>query len=103
MIGCSLSPNDVHLIDLLFKAHLERSKPFDIEIIDRDAAGQRIKDNYGFFPGIKRIGELTVPAIAEPDPLNPFHIWLKYIGSEMVQAVDPRVLKATRYLKKVVK
>src|SRR5262249_1419382 len=76
VIGCSLSPNDVHLIDLLFKAHLERSKPFDIEIIDKDSAGQRIKDNYGFFPGIKRIGQVTIPAIGDPDPRNPFQVWL---------------------------
>jgi len=55
VIGCSLSPNDVHLIDLLFKAHLERSTPVDIEIIDFDWSGENIQKSYGFFPAVKRL------------------------------------------------
>jgi len=94
VIGCSLSQNDVHLIDLLFKAHLELSKPFDIEIIDRELPGQRIKENYGFFPGIKKLSEL----MSGPDPLNPFRTWLKYVSTEMLGESD---LRATRYLRKV--
>lgn len=49
VIGCSLSQNDIGLIDLLFKAHLERTSYFKIEIIDFQKQGEQIKNNYGFF------------------------------------------------------
>ena len=55
VIGCSLSQNDFHLIDLLFKAHLERGTAFEIEIIAPDSVGEGIRTNYGFFPGLKTL------------------------------------------------
>ncbi len=99
VIGCSLSPNDVHLIDLLFKAQLERTKAFDIEIVDRDEAGAKIKENYGFFPSIRKLSDLKEPLIPESAPPNPFKTWLKY---QTLAMVGSKQLKRTRYLKKVV-
>jgi hypothetical protein len=98
VIGCSLSPNDVHLIDLLFKAHLERLEPFEIEIIDWDKVGQRVKENYGFFPLIKTLSELKDPLIPDSAPPNPFRTWLKYKTNHIFRD-DP--LQETRYLRKV--
>jgi hypothetical protein len=98
VIGCSLSPNDGHLIDLLFKAHLERSAAFSIEVIDWDLAGKQVNDNYGFFPGIKKWSELSDPVMPEPVPVNPFEIWLKYKSADVLGGAD---LRNTRYLRRV--
>lgn len=98
VIGCSLSPNDVHVIDLLFKAHLERSEAFDIEIIDWEEAGERVKENYGFFPGIKKLSEIKDPLIPDPAPENPFQTWLKY---KSIHVIDEDELRRTRYIRKV--
>ncbi|MDA2912796.1 SIR2 family protein [Acidobacteriia bacterium AH_259_A11_L15] len=99
VIGCSLSQNDFHLIDLLFKAHLERETPFDMEIISSDETGQAIQGNYGFFPRIKTLLELEKHLVPDRAPDNPFKAWLKYKGIAMLG--EDRV-KRTRYLKKVV-
>ncbi len=99
VIGCSLSPNDTHLIDLLFKAHLERSRAIDIEIIDQNEAGKRIKGNYGFFPSIKTLSELKEPLIPDSAPANPFKTWLKY---QSIAMVGEDQIRRTRYVKKVV-
>lgn len=100
VIGCSLSPNDSHLIDLLFKAHLEKSGPFEIEIIASEQTGEEIRDNYGFFPKIKTWKQLEGGSIPEPRPLNPFKTWLKYKGIAML---TERSIKRTQYLRKVVR
>ena len=99
VIGCSLSQNDFHLIDLLFKAHLERGTAFDIEIISSDQTGRGIRGNYGFFPRIKTLLELEEHLIPDAAPANPFKTWLKYksiatLGDE---------IKGTRHLKRVVR
>ena len=99
VIGCSLSQNDVHLIDLLFKAHLERGSPFEIEIIASQRDGMAIRQNYGFFPDIKALLELKDNLIPEADPPNPFRTWLKYKGLAMLTAKE---VGGTRYLKKIV-
>ena len=99
VIGCSLSPNDAHLIDLLFKTHLERSKAFDIEIIDFQGAGDGIRNNYGFFPQIKTWNEIEGGLIPEPQPVNPFRTWLKY---KSIALLGEDTINKTRYLKKVV-
>ena len=99
VIGCSLSPNDAHLIDLLFKAHLWRGKAFDIEIISSTSDGDAIKMNHGFFRGIKTLIELGT-FISEPDTINPFKTWLKYKSIAMLG--EDRI-KGTRHLKKVVR
>ncbi len=78
VIGCSLSQNDVHLIDLLFKAHLERKAAFDIELIAPPESGDQIRGNYGFFPQIKTLEEIEGHLIPDAKPPNPFKTWLKY-------------------------
>ncbi len=98
VIGCSLSQNDVHLIDLLFKAHLERGAAFEMEIIARETVGDGIRKNYGFFPGLSTITEIRDSLIPEAEPDNPFKTWLKYKGLAMLGEEADR----TRYLKRVV-
>ena len=78
IVGCSLSSNDAHLIDLLFKAHLEKSDAFEMEVIDKDQTGKQIRSQYGFFPKIRSLLELDDPMIPDSDPINPFKSWLKY-------------------------
>jgi hypothetical protein len=97
VIGCSLSPNDGHLIDLLFKAHLERGKAFDIEIISSTVAGEDIKKNYGFFRGIKPLWE-TENTIPEENPANPFKTWLKH---RSLRLLGESTIRGTRYLRKL--
>lgn len=85
VIGCSMSPNDVHLIDLLFKAHLERTTPIDIEIISSDESGDKIKKGYGFFPKIKPWSALP-ELVPDPKPPNPFRTWLRHKCLHMLKA-----------------
>jgi len=99
VIGCSLSPNDVHLIDLLFKAHLERPDPFDIEIISHEDTGQQIRNNYGFLPGIKPLLEIEGTLIRDRAPDNPFKAWLKY---KSLATIKDRT-KRTQFLKMVIR
>jgi hypothetical protein len=99
VIGCSLSQNDTHLIDLLFKAHLERPEAFDIEIIGPEGVGEQIKQNYGFFPKIKTLPEIEGPLFADPYSTNAFKAWLKYKINGMIRGSK----KQTKYLKTVVK
>jgi SIR2-like domain len=100
VIGCSLSQNDFHLIDLLFKAHLERGAPFDIEIIAKNRVGDGIRGNYGFFPALKTITEIKDNLVPEADPENPFKTWLKYKSLAML---GPKNADRTTHVKKVVK
>lgn len=99
VIGCSLSPNDTHLIDLLFKAHLEGGKAFDIEIISSDQSGQDIRKNYGFFPQIRTLSELEGQLIPDAAPTNPFKTWLKYKSIALLG----EEVSGTRYLKRIVR
>jgi hypothetical protein len=96
VIGCSLSQNDAHLIDLLFKAHLEKGAAFDIEVIGPDEMGKGIRGNYGFFPKIKTLLELEEHLIPDPAPGNPFKTWLKYKSLAMLGDG----VKGTQYLMK---
>jgi len=98
VIGCSLSQDDAHLIDLLFKAHLERVEAFDIEIISSDAAGEGIQKTMGF-PWNQDADEIEGNLIPEADPLNPFKTWLKYKSIAMLEGG----IEGTQYLKKVVR
>lgn len=97
VIGCSLSPNDAHLIDLLFKAHLWRGKAFDIEIISSTSDGDAIKKNYGFFRAMKTLTEAE-SSTPQENPINPFETWLKY---KSISMLGEATLKGTRHLKKV--
>jgi len=101
IIGCSLNPNDIGLIDLLFKAHLERSIDLEIQIIDFPSVGDEIKNRYGFFKKIIKMGEdMKEPPIAEivADAGNPFKVWLRAMGEYMLDNVNQ-----TRYLRKCLK
>src|SRR5713226_1205375 len=98
VVGCSLSQNDIHLIDLLFKAHLERGEAFEIEIIGPQPTGDQIKWNYGFFHKIKTLREVEGHLIPDLDPTNPFKTWLKYKVKDMIR----KDLKRTKYLKTVI-
>ncbi len=83
VIGCSLNPNDIGLIDLLFKAHIERGDFFDIEIINSQEAGEKIQWDYGFFPKIIKPKEIEDGLLAndaiydEAELGNPFKIWIR--------------------------
>lgn len=98
VIGCSLNPNDVHLIDLLFKAHLEKTEAFDIEIVDFVKTGDEVRKNYGFFPKIKTWLQLEGGSMPDPVPTNPFKTWLKY---KSIGLLGEDSIKETRHLKKV--
>ena len=98
VIGCSISPNDGHLIDLLFRAHLEKGTAFQIEIIDSEEAGENIQKNYGFFPKIKRLTEIEGNLIPERSPVNPFRTWLKHKGHRVLKGS----ISETRHLKAVI-
>jgi hypothetical protein len=98
VIGCSLSQNGVHLIDLLFKAHLERGAAFEMEIIARENVGDGIRDNYRFFPALRTLTEIKPSLVPEPEPENPFKTWLKYKSVKMLG--DEEVAR-TRYVKRV--
>ena len=100
VIGCSLSQNDAHLIDLLFKAHLEKGQAFEIEIIGPEVVGDAIKGNYGFFPGIKKLTEIESALIPDPRPANPFRAWLNYKCRSLLRS--PASLGRTRYIRRVV-
>jgi len=99
VIGCSLSQNDLHLIDLLFKAHLERQEAFEVEIIASENTGSSIRSNYGFFPQIKTLVVIENLLIPDPQPTNPFETWLKYKSLNMLGKARVRRLK---YLRNVV-
>jgi hypothetical protein len=102
IVGCSLSQNDFGLVDLLFKAHLERSRHLEIQIINSQSEAEKIKFDYGFFPGIvtpKDIEQSLIPenlSDAEPDVSNPFKIWLR---AKALRMLDSRI-EATKFLKK---
>jgi hypothetical protein len=101
IVGCSLNQNDLGLIDLLFKAHLERNNYFEIQIIDSPSTGRNIKSSYGFFKGIVPIEEVERPLIPLDDinmqTANPFKIWLKAKAEKMVSTKISR----TKYLKRL--
>lgn len=96
LVGCSLSPNDLHLVDLLFKAQLERRQPFQIEVIGPDDAGDVIKSNYGFFPNIKRLSDLGVPSTSAVGPENPFKTWLAYKATSILSKRNVTALSHLR-------
>ncbi len=98
IIGCSLSQNDTHLVDLLFKTHLERapSDTISIEIINSEESGETIRKNYGFFPGIRTLTKIE-NLVANPDPPSAFKAWLEAKADATLGAG----VKSTRYLKRL--
>jgi hypothetical protein len=99
VVGCSLSQNDAHLVDLLFKAHLERDSEgeFEIEIVSNDDTGDKIRQSYGFFPGIKTFTMIESNLISDRDPPNPFKAWL----ARKSERVLGEGIERTRYLKRL--
>ena len=100
VIGCSLSANDVHLVDLLFRAQLERRKAFDIEVIAPDSTAEAIRKSYGFFRNIKVMADMGIPSTPVVGPINPFLTWLQYTGTKMLTDEE---IQQTRYLRQVAK
>ena len=105
VVGCSLDRNDWGLIDLLFKSHLWKGEPYEIEIIDFDNTGLDIRGHFGFFPRITKAREIESGIIAEQmdspadQPLvNPFRIWLDAKARRML---SPNEIALTIYLKRV--
>jgi hypothetical protein len=101
LIGCSLSQNDVALIDLLFKAHLEKGEAFEFQIINSTRTFDQIRSSYGFFPKItdlNKIEDNLVPDVIQTnEDGNAFEAWLKAKGMKMLKDK----VKKTKYLKKV--
>lgn len=103
IVGCSLSQNDLGLVDLLFKAHLERNTHMEIQIINSQEEGERVKRDYGFFPNIVTLKDIERPLISDnpeggdPEVNNPFKIWLR---AKALKMLDKRV-KRTKYLRRI--
>ncbi|MGD0918334.1 MAG: hypothetical protein ABSB22_17935 [Thermodesulfobacteriota bacterium] len=102
VIGCSLSQNDIALIDLLFKAHLEKEEAFEVQVISAENIATQIKNNYGFSPKITSLGRIEGNLVPDPiqsnDDGNAFKIWLKAKASRMLKEDE---IKRTGYLKKL--
>lgn len=101
VIGCSLNQNDLGLVDLLFKVQLNRDKPLEIQIIDFETIGEKIKSNYGFLAGLMKPSEFedhmfAVEAIMKGSG-NPFKIWLKEKAHKMLSEEE---IQQSKYLKK---
>lgn len=98
VIGCSLSPNDIDLIDLLFKAHIAKGKPFQMQLINSQPRGEEIKGRYSFFPNIITAENILTPRLScVRENVNIFKEWLKaYAGM-----VDEAKVSKTTYLKQI--
>lgn len=98
VVGCSLSPNDTKLVDLLFKSHITRQRPFFIDIINRQKAGKMFKSNYDFLPKIRLPEDiesnLGFGGISKKED-SPFRGWLKGLGDQLPK----KELEATKHLK----
>ena len=95
VIGCSLNQNDLGLVDLLFKIQLNRDKPIEIQIIDFEPTGEKIKSNYGFHQTSKK-PIIAFEAIMKGTG-NPFKIWLKEKSQKVLSEEE---IQQSKYLKK---
>ena len=107
MIGCSLNQNDVGIVDLLFKAHVNRTAPPPVlQLIDFDPENNRIREHFGFFPQIERALDIEGRLIGDVDirdsskGSNPFKIWLK---AKIERAMKPEEIRKSRFLKRVLR
>lgn len=104
VIGCSLSQNDLGIVDLLFKAHIRRDDPPILQIIDFDPKDNRLKEHLGFFPKVECALDIEGNLISDVtirDPTtgsNPFKIWLK---AKIERTMKTAEIKKTTYVKKV--
>jgi hypothetical protein len=83
---------------LLFKAHLERREPFEIEVIDFEETGEVIRDNYGFFEQIRTLSKIENILIPDTRTTNPFRHWLRHKSIDMLGLASVRRLS---YLRRV--
>jgi hypothetical protein len=83
------------LIDLLFKAHLEKGSAFDVEIISSTLEGEAIGRNYGFLPGIKTLVDVE-SSIPQENPANPFKTWLKH---RSIRMLGESIVNGTQHLR----
>ncbi|MGD0589617.1 MAG: hypothetical protein ABSA44_02310 [Bacteroidota bacterium] len=103
IVGCSLNQNDIGLVDLLFKAHLERNAHMEIQIINSQEEGERVKRDYGFFPKIITLKDIEGSLIpdntegSDPEVNNPFKIWLRAKARQMLE----KRINRTKYLKRI--
>lgn len=101
VIGCSLSPNDAQVIDLLFKAHIPRGVAFEIEVISSEQTGQDIRSRYDFFPRVVTAEKIEEPLISDTrSGTNVFMEWLKAKGRKVMKE-DERIAK-TLFLKRII-
>lgn len=100
VIGCSLSQNDIQLIDLLFKAHVEKGAALEIQIISSEPTGQDIRSRYDFFPRIitaEKIENTLLPDAKQGT--NTFKEWLRAKGRK---ALTDEQIRVTEYLKSII-
>ncbi len=104
VIGCSLSQNDMGLVDLLFKAQLVRKEPYVLQMIGYDPDNNNIKENYGFLPRIERALEIDGGIIGDQSikdyttGANPFQIWLK---AKVERMLDDDAIDSSKNIKRV--
>lgn len=104
VIGCSLSQNDLGIVDLLFKAHVVKKKPLILQLIDFDPESNRVKENFGFFPLVQPALEIERGLIADATirdhttGSNPFKIWLK---AKIERSMGDTEIHKTTYIKRV--
>jgi len=93
-----LSENDVHLIDLLFEAHIEKGQALRMEIVDFDEAGEGVQRKYGFFVEVHRQSQIEGGLVTEyTRTSSPFKTWLIYKGDRILKEAAREV----PYLKEV--
>jgi hypothetical protein len=105
IVGCSLSQNDLGIIDLLFKAHTSRKVAPVLQIVDFDPEDNPIREHLGFFPNVETALNIEGRLIADVDirrpdsGANPFKIWLK---AKIEKHLKPPHIGRTKFIKKVV-
>lgn len=101
IVGCSLNQNDLGLVDLLFKAQIIRDNPMEIQLIDFEPTGEKIKSNYGFLSNLLKPSEFEDHMFATQEIIkgvgNPFKIWLREKANKMLSQQE---IERTKYLKK---
>ena len=101
VIGCSLSANDVQLIDLLFKAHLQKGSAFEIQIISSEETGLAIRRRYDFFPRITTADKIEDTLLADTRKgTNLFKEWLGAKGRKVLK--DDERIQQTTHLRRVI-
>ena len=105
VIGCSLSQNDMGIVDLLFKAQLRRRKEhLLLQIIDFDPPNNRVNEQFGFFPRIETAKQIEGELISDvtigdsTTGSNPFKIWLK---AKIERTMKTRDIEKTDYIKRI--